>query len=300
MKQIIFIAVRILERIGLLTPIKIARLRYFYKMHRWPDFEHPKDINEKINWLKFYGDTSLWPLLADKYAVRGWLTNHGFGDLLVRLYGKWDRVEDIEWEKLPERFVLKCNNGSGDIIICNDKSRLDISATVRHFKKVLNEPYGRLTAEPHYLKIKPCIIAEELLDASTQPCQSKRLVDYKLYCFYGHVRCVSCCSNRESAHVAQASTYDTDWNYHPEWDIHTNHLQRPFQLVPKPECLNQLLAVAGCLTKNLPFVRLDMYIVNNRIYFGEFTFTPSGGYLDNFTFDYLERLGDYCVLPTNM
>ena len=176
MKTIILFVVEILVKLHILTPIRVAKLKFFYKLHRWPNFKHPKDVNEKINWMKFYGDASLWPTLADKYAVREYVESLGLKDILIPLIGRWDSVDDILWDQLPNQFVMKCNNGSGDVIVCKDKSKLDINKTKEHFRKQLKEKLSVLSGEPHYAKIKPCIIAEDLLDASTQPCNSTSLV----------------------------------------------------------------------------------------------------------------------------
>lgn len=295
MKTIILFAVRILFKIGLLTPIRVARLKFFYKLHRWPDFEHPKDINEKINWLKFYGDTSKWSLLADKYAVRGYLESIGYGDLLVGLYGKWDNVDDIDWDSLPDRFVMKINSGCGDVVICRDKSKLDKVKVMKHFNQAMSEGWGDLSGEPHYSLIKSCVIAEELLDASTQPCSSGSMVDYKIWCFAGVPKYIACCYNREGFRLDHA-IFDTDWHYHPEWAEYTAHCRKPEQLLPRPVCLDRMLEIAGNLTKEFPAVRLDMYEVNGKVYFGEFTFTSNGGYMDNYSKEFLTLLGDSCHL----
>ena len=128
-KKVILAVVALFCKLHLLKPIQVARLKYFYKFHKMPNYEHPTDINEKINWNKFYGDTSRWADLADKYKVREYVQSLGLGDTLVKLYGRWDKASDIDWDRLPNQFVLKVNNGCGDILICRDKDKLD-KATV--------------------------------------------------------------------------------------------------------------------------------------------------------------------------
>ena len=154
MKKIIITVVELLAKLHILTPLRVAKLRYLYIMHKWPHFKHPRDLNEKINYLKFYGDTSKWPMLTDKYAVRKYIESIGLGNILVKLYGKWDSVEDIDWDVLPNKFVMKCNNGSGDVLICKDKSKLDIEAAKRYFDKMLHREFGVTSGEPHNRKIK--------------------------------------------------------------------------------------------------------------------------------------------------
>lgn len=290
MKKLIIPIVELLANWHILTPIRVAKLRYMYIMHKWPHFEHPKDLNEKINYLKFYGDTSKWPMLTDKYAVRKYIESIGLGDTLVKLYGKWDSVEDIDWDSLPDKFVMKCNNGSGDVLICKDKAKLDIEATKRYFDKMLHREFGVVSGEPHYALIKPCIIAEELLDASTQPCGSSSLVDYKIWCFNGNPHSVWCCYNRKQYH-ANVGVYDLNWQYHPEASVFTKHYIMGRQQLPKPTCLDRMIEVAKKLSLGFPVLRVDLYEVNGHVYFGELTFTSQSGCMDFFSKKFLNETG---------
>jgi len=291
MKKLIIPIVELLANWHILTPIRVAKLRYMYIMHKWPHFEHPKDLNEKINYLKFYGDTSKWPMLTDKYAVRKYIESIGLGDTLVKLYGKWDSVEDIDWDSLPDKFVMKCNNGSGDVLICKDKAKLNIEATKRYFDKMLHREFGVVSGEPHYALIKPCIIAEELLDASTQPCGSSSLVDYKIWCFNGNPHSVWCCYNRKQYH-ANVGVYDLNWQYHPEASVFTKHYIMGRQQLPKPTCLDRMIEVAKKLSWGFPVLRVDLYEVNGHVYFGELTFTSQSGCMDYFSKEYLNEAGN--------
>lgn len=300
MKNVILFIVNILVKLHILTPIRVARLKYFYRLHRWPDFEHPRDLNEKINWMKFYGDTSCWPLLADKYRVREYVKECGLEDCLVPLIGKWDTVEEICWDALPRQFVMKCNNGTGDVVICRDKRTLDIEQTKRHFRKSLHEQLSTLAGEPHYAKIQPCIIAEKLLDASTQPCHSSTLVDYKIWVFDGKPMFNFCLWNRRGAHQADMAVYDMQWTFHPEWSEWTHDLTQGKEHVPKPKCFDRLTEVAGRLGKGLPVARIDLYIVDDKVYFGEITMTSQGGYQDFYTQEFLDIAGRLTVLPTDV
>ena len=294
MKKLIIPIVELLANLHILTPIRVAKLRYMYIMHKWPHFEHPKDLNEKINYLKFYGNTSKWPMLTDKYVVRKYIESIGLGDTLVKLYGKWDSVDDIDWDSLPDKFVMKCNNGSGDVLICNDKAKLDIEATKRYFDKMLHRKFGVISAEPHYALIKPCIIAEELLDVSTQPCESSSLVDYKIWCFNGKAHSVFCCYNRKQYH-ANVCVYDLNWQYHPEASVFTKHYIMGRQL-PKPICWDKMIDIAEKLSVGFPVLRVDLYEVNGHVYFGELTFTSQSGCMDYFSKDFLNETGDLIKL----
>ena len=280
----------------ILSSINTAKLKYLYKMKKWPNFEHPRDINEKINWLKFYGDSSRWGELADKYAVRQYTEQIGLGHTLVKLYGKWDKAEDIDWDSLPNQFVLKGNAGSGDIVICKDKSNLDKEKVTKYFAGILQETFGRLSGEPHYAKIKPCIIAEELLDSTNQPCNSTSIVDYKIWCFDGKPLYIMCCYNRHKYH-ATVGMYDSNWKYHPEWSVFTSHYVEGKEMLPRPVCLDFMLSVAAQMSKGFPQVRIDLYEVKGHVYFGEYTFTSQGGAMDYFTPEFLLQMGNDCHLP---
>lgn len=296
MKKIILRIITFLANIGILTPITIAKFRFLYECHKWPNFKHPKDYNEKLNYLKFYTDTSRWVALSDKYAVRAYLEKMGLGDHLVKLYGKWDRVEDIDWDALPNQFVMKGNGGSGDVIVCKDKSKLNKKEIMSYFDKILHTPYGITTAEPHYLKIKPCIIAEELLDSTTQPCNSTSLIDYKFYCFDGIPQYILCCANRQK-YTANVAIYDMDWNVHPEYSKCDSQHKAMTQLVPRPACFEKMVEVASILSSGFPTLRVDLYEVNGHVYFGELTFASSAGFINARTQEFLDIMGNLTVLP---
>jgi hypothetical protein len=299
MKATILFLVNFLVKLHILTPIRVARLKFWYKLHRWPDFEHPKDLNEKINWLKFYGDTSMWPMLADKYAVREYVKECGLNDHLIPLIGKWDAVDDIDWEALPQQFVMKCNNGSGDVVVCRNKEELNKEETLSYFRKRLNKEYGILTGETHYALIKPCVIAEKLLiPKPSKGCVEGRegLIDYKIWCFDGKPAYIVCYSNRHDKYYCEIGVYDTEWNSHPEFLRYSSHYKKEKEPVERPMCLEQMLDIASCLSKGIPQVRVDLYEVNGKVYFGEMTLTSSGGYMAHFTQDFLDRLGTLTIL----
>lgn len=290
-KRIILAVVDLLCRLHLLKPIQVARLKYYYKFHRWPDFEHPTDLNEKINWLKFYGDTSRWSDLSDKYKVREYIKEKGLDNILVKLYGKWDKAEEIDWESLPAQFVMKANNGCGDVIICRDKDSLDRERIVKQLDKLITHKYGDVTGEPHYAAIKPCIIAEELLDIRKQPIDTTSLIDYKIWCLNGKPELVWCAWNRTMLST-DSGIYDTDWNYHPEYSIFTRHYPEGKVRLPRPKQFDEMLAIAEKLSDGFPILRVDLYEVDGKVYFGELTFTSLGGFMDYITQEQLLLMGE--------
>ena len=276
-------------------PKKLANMRYRQAHGTDIDWEHPKNIDEKIHWIEFYGDTSEWPRLADKYAVRSYVEEKGLGDILVPLIGKWDRVEDIDWDALPEQFVMKVNNGSGDVLVCKDKSQLDRASWADKFRSLLKVKFGLSTAESHYGKIRPCIIAEQLLDSASQPIESTSLIDYKIWSFDGKPAYIWCCYNR-TPHSCDVKVYDLEWNEHPEYSVDCQHYRLSDKKIPRPKSLERMLEVAAILSDGFPVVRVDLYEVGSKPYFGEMTFTPSSGLNFFYTQEFLDILGNLCKI----
>lgn len=259
-------------------------------------WDNPLTLNEKINWLKFNTDTTHWTRLTDKYRVREYVTECGLASILVPLYGHWERFEDICWDLLPDQFVLKANNGSGDCVVCSDKALLDKKSLRRRFGELMSTPYGYNTAEPHYEHIRPCIIAEQLLDVSAQPIATSSLIDYKVWCFQGKPYAIWTCFNRTKKDV-EVAMYDTQWNPLTTHCQPTAHYKQATQSIPQPKNLKQMLEAAAILAKDNPQVRIDFYEVGGQLYFGEMTFTSAGGYMNFYTDEAQRLMGSLIHLP---
>lgn len=268
----------------------IASWVYRYKFGKSINWTNPQDLNEKINWLKFNIDTSEWTRLADKYAVRSYVEECGLKDMLVKLYGVWEKAEDIDFDLLPRQFVLKSNNGSGDIIIVKDKFIEDLNELRKRCARMLNTNYGAVLSEPHYYAIPRKIIAEELLDASKQSAPSKSMIDYKIWCFNGEPHCVFTIANR-GPETYESDVFDLDWNLRSEMLIYAGHCKRPTFTLPRPESLEEMLEAARIMAKGHPQVRVDFYEVDGKPYFGELTFTSNGGFMRYFTREALLEMG---------
>lgn len=252
------------------------------------NWDNPQDLNEKINWMKLYGDTSEWPRLADKYLVREYVKERIGERYLTKLYGCWDNADDIDFSSLPEKFVLKTNHGCGTVIPIHDKKTIDKSSVCKQLDTWIKHRYGYLTVEPHYLKIQPVIYAEELIENDST--FSSSLVDYKVFCFSGKAYCILVCSDRIIGKHVNLSFYDCNWNIRPEM-LDGRHKGETV-IVQKPQCLQELIALAEKLAQGHPQVRVDFYISNNHIYFGEMTFTSQGGYMDYISRKYSIIMGD--------
>lgn len=277
--------------------------KYYYKKayDKRLNLNNPQDFNEKIQWLKVYSDTTQWTELADKYKVREYVEQCGLGQFLTPLYGVWERAEDIDFKKLPNRFVLKTNHGYGKIILVHDKSQLDIKEAKSILSKWVKEKYGLFSFEPHYWNIPRKIIAEEFLHDKSNEATS--LVDYKFFCINGEPEIIKVMKGRNvgldknKSKISNLKTITVDLNWNLRADLVPDYPQKVKKLlVPKPRRFNEMIAISKTLSKPFAFVRVDLYEVNGKVYFGELTFTPGGR--RNFTEEYLLELGSKMDLST--
>lgn len=232
------------------------------------DISNPKTFNEKIQWLKLYHYPSN-PLVikcTDKYTVRSYIKEKGYEELLVPLLGCWDTPLDIDWDKLPERFVLKCNHGCAYNIVCNNKENLDIKGTQKKLANWLKEDFGAFNLELHYSKIaKRLITAEEFLGDCIQ--------DYKFFCFNGEPKFFYISNDLIHDRQAQIGFFDISGKKIPL--IRNDYKDIP--TVELPEFYEKMINAARALSQDFLFVRVDFFLANDRFYFAELTFTPSAG-----------------------
>ena len=207
------------------------------------------------------------------------------------MYGVWDNAYDIDWDSLPDKFIIKLNNGSGDAIICRNKSTFDFADVSEKLSCSLKKRFGIDGAEPHYLNITPRIIAEQLLDAEKQNVKSSSLVDYKIWCINGQPECVWVVTNR-TKHSMEVMTYDLQWCAHPEYSSPSEHYTLMSYEIPRPVKFDYMLKMAAELSEGHPQVRVDLYEVDGKVYFGEMTFTSACGLMEYFTQDFLLKLGE--------
>lgn len=247
---------------------------YLYKKRfgRNIDWINPTEFNEKIYWMSFYSDTSLWSLLADKYRVKEYLIQKGYANIVPKLYGHWNSVKEIDFDKLPDRFVIKTNHGYSGVFVVDDKTTADIENIKKGLEESLSNKFGYETAEIHYLRIHPCIIAEELLPNESS--FSNSIVDYKFYCFNGVPEICMVFYNRNVInHKRSGAIYDMNWKRHDEW-LNPEMLKVKKEL-PIPNHFDYMKQLCYELGYGLPFVRIDFYEAHDKVYFGEFTFTPA-------------------------
>ena len=273
-------------------PVFVAKLRFRMVFGRSLNLKSPQDLNEKILWLSLYSDTSEWAKLADKFAVRQYVAEVGGPQYLIPLIGKWNKAEEIDWESLPNSFVMKTNNGCATVLLVDDKSKFDKESTLEKVSQWLKQDTSSSTSEFHYKFIKPCIIAEEYLDFKSDVNQSTSAIDYKIWCFNGKAYYFFVCSNRNSK-TLDVSFFDRDWNLHNEKFVFSSHFRVQDPPVRKPDNLSEMIQLAERLSKPFPEVRVDLYNINGKIYFGEMTFTSYGGTMNYYTQECLLEMGSY-------
>ncbi|MBZ7982168.1 glycosyltransferase [Campylobacter sp. RM12640] len=236
------------------------------------NLENPKTLNEKIQWMKLYDSTPVKTRLADKYLVREWIKEQIGEEYLIPLLGVYDKFEEIDFDKLPNKFVIKCNHGCSYNIIVKNKAELDLKDIKNKLDKWMNENYAfRAGYELHYLNIEPKIIIEEYIENVSK----NDLVDYKFFCFNGKLKYVYTVYGRESEKSVMA-TYDMEWKQ-LDWCLSIHQLEKT--KIQKPNNFDLMKEIAEKLSKDFNFVRVDLYLMDNgQIYFGEMTFTPMSGF----------------------
>lgn len=253
-------------------PKQILSLRYYRWTNKKLNWDNPQDLQQLIlssyinkyknNDLKKYAD------LTDKIKVRDFVEKKIGKEYLTELFGVWGSAQDLDFDKLPNQFVLKTNNGCGTNIIVKDKEKMDKVDLVKNLNNWLHFPYGELTGQPHYSLINPHILAEEFLIQS----QTKDILpyDYKIFCFNGEPKFILYYEDRKiNGHIAKNMVFDVNWK------PMTQYLKNPTDhSIPKPKSLNEMIEIAKKLSKDFEFVRVDLYEIDGKPKFGELTFTP--------------------------
>ena len=267
------------KKLVLDNPKKALSLQYRSAHHKNINWDNPQTLDEKIMWLEAMTDTSLWSQLTDKYEVRKYIEEKGYKDILVDCYGVWNSIHEIDFAALPEKFVIKCTHDSGSTHIITEKSKTNLDEICKDLESKLH-PIGYTTCEPHYLSIKPRIIAEELLEEKKLKDLSSSMVDYKVWCFNGVPDFIFLCYDRykdKNGHLtASFDIYDAKtWTTKREY-LDEAHRPNGDTCFPAPDNLDKMLDYAANLSKDFPVVRVDFYNINGKIYFGEITFTSAG------------------------
>lgn len=250
----------------------------------WPDLKNPKLFNEKLQWLKLHDRNPLYTKLVDKYEVKNIVSEKIGDEYIIPTLAVWNTFDEIDFDTLPDKFVLKCTHDSGGVVIVKDKQSLNLKNVEKKINECMSLNYYWLGREWAYKNVKPRIIAEEYIE----PEGSGDLRDYKFFCFNGKVMLIQVDFDRFSEH--KRNIYDTKWNYIPAFIHYPTH---PEIKISCPENLDEMILIAEKLSHKIPFLRVDLYNVNGHIYFGELTFYHGSGFeiIRPESFEY--QLGEY-------
>ena len=266
-------------------------LKFIYKIRigKQLNLDNPQTFNEKIQWLKLNDKNPEYTKMVDKYEAKKYVSKIIGKEYIIPTIGIYERFEDINFEELPQKFVIKCTHNSGGVEVINDKNNINRKKLEKKFKNLLKQNFFYIGREYPYKNVKPRIIIEENIQPENEKAQ---INDYKLMCFDGKVKCSFVCSNRNTASGLCVNFYDKDWTPMP---FERHYPKNPIE-IPKPNHYSKMVELAEKLSKNIPFVRVDFYIIENKIYFGELTFYPGGG-VEEFTPDiWDQKIGEWINL----
>lgn len=294
----IFFALDLEKRLSFLPDEYYLKLLYRMHIGRKLNLSNPITFNEKLQWLKLYNHRPEYTKMVDKYLVRNYITETIGEEYLIPLIGVWDDPDEIDFDKLPNQFVLKCNHNSGTgLCVCSDKSEVNIETVKNELRKGLEQDYYTLNREWPYKGIPRKIICEKYMeDTSTNRNTINGLLDYKFYCFNGEPRFlyVGYADVRDGVKHDRMTYLDLNW--------HKTDFRRPdhdeLTFYPaKPSNFDEMIVVATKLSEGIPFVRIDLYNINNKIYFSEMTFFPGSGFSPFSPEEAETTLGSWIELP---
>lgn len=247
--------------------------RFQYFIGYRPNLDKPRTFNEKLQWLKLYDYRKEYTQLVDKYLVRQYVKERIGDEYLAPMLGIWNRFEEIDFEKLPEKFVLKCTHDSGSMVVCKNREKFQKEKVQRFLESRLQMNYFWVGREKPYKDVERKIIAEKFLEG-----KNGKLIDYKFLCANGKTKYIFTCSDRNTENGLHVNFYRTDWSPLP----FERHYPKQKREIEKPVQLEEMIGLAEKLAEGIKFVRVDFYLIDEKIYFSELTFYPGGG-VEEFT-----------------
>ncbi len=254
----------------LLNDRTYLKILYRLKMGEKLNLDNPKTFDEKLQWLKLYNRKPEYTKLVDKYEVKEYISDKIGKEYIVPTIGIYDKFDDIDFKKLPNKFVIKCTHDSGGNVICRNKDNFDIESAKIKINKCLKNNYYYSGREWPYKNVKPRILIEKYMENDN----SYELNDYKLYCFNGKVGFTLVCTGRYTREHTTETFFDENWNVLPFTE--GNHLKDTS--TKKPKNFDKMLEFSSKLSKGIPHVRIDWYEVKGKLYFGEITFFTESGF----------------------
>lgn len=281
---------KILKMLDFVPDRLMIKLQYWISTGRYLNLKDPKRFTEKLQWYKLYYRDPLMIQCSDKFHVRSYVESKGLENILVPLYGVYERAIDIKFDKLPSKFVLKTTNGSHTNILCKNKEFLDIEQSKNKLDEWLDAWEGKVGREWAYHRVGPRIICEKYLDTD----KNDDLVDYKFFCFNGEPLYLYVITERFLNGGAKLGVFDLDFNQLSYKRIDIPKLSNKIE---RPSNFDEMIEIARILAKNFPHVRVDLYNIDGKIYFGELTFYNGSGYkgYEPDEFDFI--VGEKFILP---
>lgn len=269
-----------------------VKLQFRAQVGKWPNLKNPETFNEKLQWLKLHDRKPIYTTMVDKYAVKKYVADLIGEEYIIPTLGVWDKFEDIDFDALPNQFVLKCTHDSGGLVICRDKDSLDKRKAKEKIERSLKRNYYWSGREWPYKDVKPRIIAEQYMEDT----KTEELRDYKFFCFDGVAKALFIATDRQKeGEEVKFDFYDMDFRHLDFKQGHPNASVSP----AKPETFNEMRQLAEKLSKGIPQLRVDFYEVNGKAYFGELTFSHFSGMVPFNPEKWDETFGSWIKLPEN-
>ena len=276
------------NRMNAIIPDELfLRVVFRYRVGYWPNLKNPQTYNEKLQWLKLHDKKPEYSQMVDKIEAKVYVASIIGEEFIIPTLGTWNSVEEIDWESLPNKFVIKVTSDSGGIVVCKDKSKLDIDKAIAKLKKNWGRNYYKYNKEFPYKNVKPRILAEKYISD-----ENDELIDYKIYCFNGVPKLVMVSQGRFSNNKSFAymslewTPLDFTWG-----------APKPQKYPSKPKCFSEMIEVAAILSKKMAHLRVDLYNIDGKIFFGELTFFDGSGMESFNPIDWDYKMGEFLKIP---